>query len=577
MNWSRNLLPVVLATFLVACLAGFYATRNTSARRDSTRQAASGAMASMIDERLMRTARQMATQAETADEQDLAREALRLSDHELDQAFATALREAEALDNSPNAARGAVQQLSNRVAQLKAKMSADGDRVAQLTKQGDTDQSELAKAQLALDQDDLEDAQQDLERSGGDRHARLERALAEHEAAQQGTPAVPKINPPPPVDTLWQQAGYWLALGSKDSSLGDAAEEAAGRASTLERQHNGLESKAPPAASTPADEEEEDTAAMVARLRKLSDLKKTEAELDKRIQDSRQLADVYRRWSVLVDGRRSDALHLVLQSLAAIFGIVLTLVLMHRALLYAIRGHDRPAQHRARVIGTIAAQFIAIVAILLIVFGVPTQLSTMIGLATAGLTVVLKDFIVGFIGWFALMGRSGLRIGDWVEINGVSGEVIEIGVLKTVLLEMGATSGKGHPTGRRVSFSNSYAIEGHYFNFSTAGQWLWDELQVTVPAGRDPYQVVEHIRQTVERETEADAAEAAQDWERVTHQYGVGSFSAKPAVDLRPGLTGLDVTVRYITRAPRRYEVKSRLFRAIVELLHVPASEAKGV
>ena len=119
-------------------------------------------------------------------------------------------------------------------------------------------------------------------------------------------------------------------------------------------------------------------------------------------------------------------------------------------------------------------------------FGTPNQLSTIIGLATAGLTVVLKDFIVAFFGWFTLMGKNGIRVGDWVEINGVSGEVIEIGVLKTVLLELGNWTDTGHPTGRQVAFSNSFAMEGHYFNFSTAGQWLWDELEVTLPAGGDP-------------------------------------------------------------------------------------------
>jgi len=160
-----------------------------------------------------------------------------------------------------------------------------------------------------------------------------------------------------------------------------------------------------------------------------------------------------------------------------------------------------------------------------------------------------------------------VRVGDWVEIQGVGGEVIEIGVFKTVLLEMGNWTITGRPTGRRVSFMNGYAIEGHYFNFSTAGQWLWDELHVSVPTGADSYAIAGRIRETVERETEADAQLAEQDWERITKQYGTQTFSAKPAVDLRPGLTGLEVHVRYITRGPQRYEVKSRLFREIVGLL----------
>jgi len=134
--------------------------------------------------------------------------------------------------------------------------------------------------------------------------------------------------------------------------------------------------------------------------------------------------------------------------------------------------------------------------------------------------------------------------------------------------EMRNWTNTGHPTGRRVSFMNGYAIDGRYFNFSTAGQWLWDELQVTVPAAGDPYGMAQRIREVVEKETEADAQLAEQDWERITRQYGTQSFSAKPPVDPRPAANGLEIQVRYITRGPQRYEVKSRLFRQIVEVLH---------
>jgi small-conductance mechanosensitive channel len=224
-----------------------------------------------------------------------------------------------------------------------------------------------------------------------------------------------------------------------------------------------------------------------------------------------------------------------------------------------------------RVIAAVAVQLLAVVLILLVLFGAPNQLTTIIGLTTAGLTVVLKDFIVSFFGWFTLMGKNGIRVGDWVEIKGVSGEVIEIGLLKTVLLELGNWTDTGHPTGRQVAFSNSFAMEGHYFNFSTAGQWLWDELEVTLPAAGDPYGLADEIRKLVEHETEADSAKAGQDWERVTSRYGARSFSAKPAVNLRPGVSGLEVVVRYITRAPQRYAMKSRLFQLIVDLLHKTA------
>jgi hypothetical protein len=106
-------------------------------------------------------------------------------------------------------------------------------------------------------------------------------------------------------------------------------------------------------------------------------------------------------------------------------------------------------------------------------------------LTTAGLTLVLQDFIIAFFGWFVLMGKHGIRVGDWVEINGVGGEVTEIGLFRTTLLETGNWTDKGHPTGRRITILNSFAIRGQYFNFSTAGQWMWDEISVSLPPSDD--------------------------------------------------------------------------------------------
>jgi len=62
------------------------------------------------------------------------------------------------------------------------------------------------------------------------------------------------------------------------------------------------------------------------------------------------------------------------------------------------------------------------------------------------------------------MGKNGIRVGDLVEINSVSGEVTEVGLINTTLLETGNLADKGLPTGRRISFINSFAIRGQYFN-----------------------------------------------------------------------------------------------------------------
>src|SRR5256884_4508231 len=147
--------------------------------------------------------------------------------------------------------------------------------------------------------------------------------------------------------------------------------------------------------------------------------------------------------------------------------------------------HEWTRLKTLRVVIRFAIQAVGVLLILFVLFGIPSQMPTILGLAGAGLTVAMKDFIVAFFGWFILMGRNGIRVGDWVEINGVGGEVVEIGLLRTVLLETGNWTDSGHPTGRKVAFVNSYAVEDHYFNFSTSGQWLWDEIRLLIPAGQN--------------------------------------------------------------------------------------------
>jgi small-conductance mechanosensitive channel len=221
-----------------------------------------------------------------------------------------------------------------------------------------------------------------------------------------------------------------------------------------------------------------------------------------------------------------------------------------------------------RTVVRFMAQALGVLLILFVLFGMPNQMPTILGLAGAGLTVAMKDFIVAFFGWFALMGRNGIRVGDWVEIKGVVGEVTEIGLLRTVLLETGNWAAAGHPTGRKVAFVNSFAIEGHFFNFSTSGQWLWDELQILVPSSQNPYPILDAIQKLATTATEANARMAEEEWQRATHRERMHSVSAAPAINLRPTSSGVEVHVRYITRAQERYATRTRLYQEIVALLH---------
>jgi len=317
----------------------------------------------------------------------------------------------------------------------------------------------------------------------------------------------------------------------------------------------------------------------VSYLRKYGDVQQRLSGMGRRIQDQQGLAEVYGTWMGLADGQRNLALHVLLARLLWVLGLILAAYLLGLMVDFLFRraaSGDKKGAGTLRTVVKLGIQVLCVLGLGFLAFGVPAQTPTILGLAGAGLTVALKDFIVAFFGWFILMGRNGIRVGDWVEIRGVGGEVVEIGLLRTVVMETGSWNDAGHPTGRRVAFVNNFAIEGHFFNFSTSGKWMWDELRVLIPTGQDPYPVIDGIQKLVERETETNARLAELEWKQAASRYHVHSFSAVPGINVVPTATGIEIRSRYITRAFERHETRLRLNQAVVELMHGPRSDGGG-
>ena len=613
---SRLTVPVLLAV-AAAGLIGLYLTRTSSGARQAQPSMPAGERALKADEQPLDTAHDLASLAQGGQEHKLAADALRLADHQLDLAFTGALRTASdqvqkqtaqirAIQERIDRAQSGIAAGNDRMAQLKAASAkATGDRQAALAQQ-----IEILQAEVSLHQDELADAQQDLIRAGGDERSRIQELLDEHDAAEHpnqgaqvataaGTPSSSSASATavsPPANII-AQASAWSALRSSQQQIAAAQQEALRLAAALASDHAALdrqvdcekaarqadglpsEAGAPPAAHGAAPEAQATAqlaaqgaaaAAHLKSLHKLSDDEKSLAEFDRRIQDLQELAATYGQWDALVAVQTRLALHRLIKGALWILFVILAGVAIQRL---ADRSLERlklqRTQHATlRAVIHFVVQTLAVLAIVLLIFGAPSQFTTILGLAGAGLTVALKDFIVAFLGWFVLMGRNGIRVGDWVEINGVLGEVVEISILRTVLLETGNWAEAGLPTGRQVSFLNGYAVEGQYFNFTTSGQWLWDELQVAISGGANPYPLIEEIRGIVEKETAGYAKDAEQDWQRVANRYGVRTRSLEPALELRPSPDGVLVKVRYVTRASERSEVRTRLNHALVELLH---------
>jgi small-conductance mechanosensitive channel len=617
MNRSEKAILAVLSVLLVVAFGAVVYTRGWSNYREELRTIdQTTRRSSLVDTHPLDTAQQLAPLAVTHEEQAFSQETLRLGDHSVDLAFSAAMR--DAIEN-PAPLTPETRDLLLRIRKVETSVAADQSRVAQLTQQlpkaaetqKDSLQEQLgiAQAQLALDQDDLEDAHEDLIRAGGDKQAAIQQLIDQHEASEAHTAnahpgaiastaastAAPSVEITQSRNIVAESEAWW-SLRSKKKLLVQAGDEALARAAKLSASHEALEKEldeekaqkkvlhkvaAPPAASlspsTPAGSPQ--PSATLSLLRQLAEDQKTLSEFDKRIEFEKQLAASYAGWSANVDEREKAFLH---GMLVGVFLILLIAVLVLLASYWIQRifagiALERRQLHTVRAVVLLSTQALGLVFVLLVIFGIPSNLATVLALAGAGLTVAMKDFIVGFFGWFVLMGKNGIRPGDWVEINGVGGEVVGVGLLHTVLLETGSWTDAGHPTGRKVSFVNSFAIEGHYFNFSTSGQWLWDQIEVQVPDSAEPYETAEAIQKIVADATAPSAHLAEEEWNRVTPAYAKRGFSATPSMGIQPEGAGVKVMVRYITRVNERHEVRAQIYRAVVDLLHkkqIPESAA---
>ncbi len=552
----------------------------------------------VVDTQPLLTAKRMAALATLPEERTFADQAVRLGNHSVDLAFTDALRR---VTENPPTITPEIKSLADLKGKAEATVGDDQQLIKQLSKklalapqaQKDSleDQLDVAKAQLELDQDELDEAAVNLERAGGDPQARIRRLKTAHEAADKDPQTSAQ-----PVETssrfssssLLGRFYTWSGQRNKLSLLEQARQEALDTAQRIDGFRTRFTVRVKQQAEARESAKQSATGFVKGGAKDLSTSSRDTAKVNltslshfladqkmltdmgRRIEDEHDLGDVYGDWAALVETQAQSALHRVMESLLVILAVILGVFLSCLAMehLFHKAGEEDPRAGTMATVSKFAVEALGALIVLFMIIGVPGQTTTMLGLAGAGLTVALKDFIVAFFGWFILMGRNGIRVGDWVEIKGVGGEVVEISLLRTVLLETGSWSDVGHPTGRRVAFVNSFAIEGHFFNFSTSGQWMWDELVVLIPAGQEPYPVIDGIRKLVERETEANAKLAEQEWQKATRKYRVKAFSAVPGLQVVPTNSGIEIHVRYITRAYERHETRRNLNQAVLELMH---------
>jgi len=204
---------------------------------------------------------------------------------------------------------------------------------------------------------------------------------------------------------------------------------------------------------------------------------------------------------------------------------------------------------------------------------------TFAGLITAGLAVAMQSVLVSIVGYFFLIGKYGIRIGDRVQIGEVTGEVIELGLVRLYLMELGGHGLLG-PTGRVVAFANSivFQVSSGLFKQLHGVNFIWREIVLNLPAAIDYSVAKERLMSAVSnaiKDYSDEILRQAKEIQRATATDSGGD--AQPRVQLSFSATGVEAHIRYPVHLQNAAEIDERVSREVLNVITGLSADSKAV
>ncbi|MFN8008670.1 MAG: mechanosensitive ion channel family protein [Terriglobia bacterium] len=282
-------------------------------------------------------------------------------------------------------------------------------------------------------------------------------------------------------------------------------------------------------------------------------------------EDHEKIAD----WVSIASNDQNESFYRFSSRAGIVLGLValvLVISIYLKKLPYRFMQEGKNAFYFRKLISVCTALIIAGILLMNVVsdFG---SVTAVIGLAGAGLAIALQDPIVSLAGWFLIVGKYGISVGDRIEINQVKGDVLDIGLLRLAILEVGNWVGAEQSTGRVVFFPNSFILKHHYYNYSTGNSYIWDEIKITLTYDSDWMNAkkrIEEIALNVSREFIEEAQEKS---DEIAKRFHINLGTITPIVYVSIGERGVDLLLRYLTAIRKRRMTNDQISREILSAL----------
>ena len=236
---------------------------------------------------------------------------------------------------------------------------------------------------------------------------------------------------------------------------------------------------------------------------------------------------------------------------------------------------DSDNRYRAKKFGGFVGFLLTVLLLTVIYSDKLGGLTVAFGVAGAGIAFALQEVIASFAGWLAIMFGGFYKSGDRVQLGGIKGDVMDIGVLRTTMMETGQWVDGDLYNGRIVLVANSFVFKEPVYNYSGDFPFLWDEIKIPIQFGSN-YQKTNEILLEVGKEVAGDLSEKSKEkWGLLQKKYRLEDAQTEPMVSLIANDNWVEFTLRYIVNYKRRRITKTELFTKILREIESSGGEIK--
>ena len=226
---------------------------------------------------------------------------------------------------------------------------------------------------------------------------------------------------------------------------------------------------------------------------------------------------------------------------------------------------DNSMRYRARKAVRLLSYTLIILLAIITFTGKVQYFTIAIGLMSAGLAFALQEVILSIAGWIAIFASKIYKPGDRIEINNVKGDVIDIGITKTTLMEIGQWSNSDNYSGRIVQVSNGAVFKGNVHNYSTDFPFVWDEIILPVKYGSDMQMAQQLFLDNARSMLKEYTSFAKEHWKKMVKKYLIEDANVEPTLSMKLTDNWIEFTLRYVVDYKKRRLTKSTLFAQIHE------------